>query len=86
MDRRCQLCFRSPTKRNRLNKHHIKGRNYPDIMLVHSRNCHKFCDWVTAHYLLHGWDNELSEELLVEFYHRTINQQRDGKFTFRIYE
>jgi hypothetical protein len=82
----CRLCFRPPTKRNPLNKHHIKGRNYPDVMRVHSRTCHRFCDWVTSLYLLHGWEDDLTENFLVEVYHRTVTLQRDGKFTIRLYE
>lgn len=83
---KCRLCFRPSTKRNPLNKHHIKGKKYPDIMLVHSQTCHRFCDWVTGHYLLHGWEDELSEGFLVELYHRIVNLHRDGKFSFRLYE
>ena len=82
----CQLCFRPQTKRNLLNRHHIRGRNSPLVMRVHSKTCHRWADWVTGHYLLHGWEDELSEKFLVELYHRMVLLQRDGKFTFRLYE
>lgn len=85
----CQLCFRPPTKRNPLNRHHIRGRKrgqHLPIMRVHSVTCHQFCQWITNIYLLHGWEDELTEALLVEAYQRTINLQRDGKFVIRYYE
>lgn len=84
----CRLCFRPPTKRNPLNTHHIKGRRkrvHLPVMRVHSLTCHKFCDWITSHYLLHGWEEDLTEKFLVELYHRMVLLQRDGQFTFRLY-
>lgn len=89
MQEKCSLCFRPGTKRNPINTHHIRGRKkgvHMPTMRVHSRNCHKFCDWVTSHYLLHGWGDELSEAMLVEVYQRTVTLQRDGKFIFKLFE
>lgn len=83
---KCQLCFRAETKRNPLNKHHIKGKRYPDIMKVHSVTCHKFCDWVTALYVLHGWESRLSEQFLRYLYQRVLTLQDDRMFVLPIYE
>lgn len=75
----CSLCRKRGTQGNPANKHHIKGKRYPDVMVVHSKTCHQFAQWVTNLYLEAGLEDELSDKLIVYLYNRVLGlRHSDG--------
>ena len=83
---KCVLCRKADTTDNPTNKHHIKGKKYPDVMRVHSHTCHWFAQWVTNLYLLHGREDELSEKFLIYLYQRVVTLTNDGDFVLPVYK
>ena len=83
---KCQLCYKSGTSRNPINKHHIKGKKFPDVMKVHTHTCHWYSQWVTNIYLAAGREDELTESLIRYLYQRTVTMRHEKNFVLPIYD
>lgn len=70
--RRCALCRKTGTERNPINKHHVRGKNYPDVMETHTHTCHWFAQWITNAYLMAGIEAELDERRIIYLYNRVV--------------
>lgn len=68
----CALCRQPGRNNNALNKHHIKGKKYPNVMRVHSKTCHWLAQFVTDLYLEAGMESELNENIIIYFYRRAV--------------
>jgi len=68
----CSLCRKPGTATNRINKHHIKGKRYSELMKVHSKTCHWLAQFVTDLYLEAGMEQELNENIIIYFYRRAV--------------
>ena len=79
------MCRHAGTRTNPLNKHHIKGKKYPDVMRVHSHSCHVFAQFITNLYLLHGREEELDEKFIVYLYQRFVTLTHNGEFILPVY-
>lgn len=76
----CAICRTPGVKgKNDLNKHHIKGKRYPDIMRVHSKTCHWLAQFVTDLYLQAGMEDELNENIIIYWAQRArLLKHADG--------
>lgn len=70
--RRCALCRKGGSDKNPINKHHIKGKKFPDVMDTHTKTCHWFAQWITNWYMEMGLEHELDDKLIVYFYNRVV--------------
>ena len=96
MPNKCQLCFEKGTTHNRLNRHHVRGRKFPDIMWTHTNTCHWFAQWITNSFVELGIESSLTASFITFAYQRTITQREQvvprsisplpGDFIFPIVE
>ena len=76
---KCELCRKQGTKQNPTNKHHIRGKHFPEVMVVHSKTCHWFAQWITNSYVEMGRELELNANHLVYLYNRLTSVRDGGK-------
>lgn len=84
MNELCTLCRQRGTTRHKLVNHHYRGRKqFPLLtMKVHDGTCHRFADFVTAHYIEKGIVEQLYPKRIIYLYHRVMSMRDGGRPIF----
>lgn len=88
---KCELCGKHGTPKNKVNRHHVRGRKQGRdetgfILLTHSKTCHLFAQWLTNLYLMTGKEAELSKLFLIYMFGRITTLRDGGQFILPEYQ